>query len=92
MSVWVTLLIYVLIPLAVYGLIALLTLGPKAAHSPKYRPGDAWTYPPQWWTANPAGLSSATDEHHPAKLINAAGGNPDESTATTGRGGASGRW
>jgi hypothetical protein len=51
-----TLLIFAVIPLAIYGVVALLTLRDKRARSPRYRPGQPWDFPPVWWTANPAGV------------------------------------
>ena len=55
MSVVQTILVYVLIPAAIYGAIALMTLWPKFARAPRYRPGQPWTYEPLWWSANPDG-------------------------------------
>lgn len=51
-----TILVYAVIPLAIYGVVALLTLRDKVARNPRYRPGQPWDYPPVWWTANPAGV------------------------------------
>ncbi|WP_092530861.1 hypothetical protein [Amycolatopsis arida] len=52
-----TILVFVLIPLALYGVISLATLRSKFAGAPRYRPGQPWEYPPQWWSANPDGVS-----------------------------------
>ncbi|MEU6646394.1 hypothetical protein ABZ863_28145 [Saccharomonospora sp. NPDC046836] len=79
MSILETILVFAVIPLAIYGLFALLTLRSRFAGRPRYRPGQAWEYPPTWWSANSA---SAGDSH-------AAG---ETATPSTVRGGASGRW
>ena len=84
-----TVLIYVLIPAAVYGLIALLTLWPKSARTPRYRPGQEWTYAPVWWVANPAGVGSGHGGHSGADDEAIA---PTDETAQTARGGARGNW
>ncbi|HEX5401573.1 MAG TPA: hypothetical protein VFX16_04640 [Pseudonocardiaceae bacterium] len=85
MSVVQTILVYVLIPAAIYGVIALLTLWPKFARGPRYRPGQPWTYEPVWWSA-----SGVVDPRQ-------TGGSPVEHTAAdsserTARGGARGNW
>ena len=85
MNVAETLLVFALIPLAIYGVIALLTLWPKFARTPRYRPGQDWDYEPVWWTANPAGVGARVNHSAPASA-----------TATqpvrTARGGARGSW
>jgi hypothetical protein len=85
-SVFETVLIYVLIPLAAYGLIALLASGFKSNAGPRYRPGSEWNYPPVWWTANPAALPAA----HAANEAPAREDVPAVDRPT--RGGARGRW
>ncbi|MHA6795969.1 aa3-type cytochrome oxidase subunit CtaJ [Pseudonocardia bannensis] len=77
-----TVLLFVVPPLALYLLIALLVMAPKMARRPRYRAGQPWSYEPMWWTANPegAGLPPAHDE--PGSDAAAAGG----------RGGARGNW
>lgn len=75
-----TILVYAVIPLAIYGVIALWTLRGKATRVPRYRPGQAWDYPPQWWTANPAGADPAA--------VPTGGGKPRR----TAKGGARGSW
>jgi hypothetical protein len=81
-----TVLVYVGIPVLIYGVIALLTLWPKFARGPRYRPGQEWTYEPVWWTANPAGVG----DHH-AEAPHAAAVSTDPSVKTA-RGGARGNW
>lgn len=79
MSIVETVLVFAVIPLAIYGFIALLTLRSKFSGAGRYRPGQEWDYPPVWWSANPEGLAGRV----PA-------GDSDESAGT--RGGASGSW
>jgi hypothetical protein len=54
-SVLETILYFVVPPVALYLLIALLVVGPRMARRPRYRAGQPWTHPPMWWTANPQG-------------------------------------
>ncbi|MBB4967985.1 aa3-type cytochrome oxidase subunit CtaJ [Saccharothrix violaceirubra] len=83
MTIVETVLVFALIPLAIYGVITLLTLRQKATRITRYRPGQDWGYAPVWWSANPAGLGA--DRH--AAI-------PESATATgaTAKGGASGKW
>jgi hypothetical protein len=74
-----TVLVFALIPLAIYGVITLLTLRPKATRIPRYRPGQEWGYAPVWWSANPAGLTRAPQAEPAAE-------------GRTARGGARGNW
>lgn len=80
MSVVETVLVYVAIPLAIYGVVALLTLRDKVAKAPRYRPGQAWEYPPVWWAGHPEGVGSEHPESDTAK------------TRQTAKGGARGSW
>jgi hypothetical protein len=75
-----TILVLVFGPLAIMGVLAVLTLWPKFARTPRYRPGQEWNYPPVWWTAEPEAAGSSRS---PAAL---------EGTAHTARGGAHGSW
>lgn len=78
MPVVETVLIYVLIPAAIYGVIALLTLLPKSTRVARYRVGQPWTYEPVWW--------SATGEHRQQESA------PAAEPVRTARGGARGNW
>ncbi len=80
MSVVQTILVYAVIPLALYGLVALLTLRDKSVRAPRYRPGQPWEYPAVWWTANPAGAD--------ASAVPTGGGK----ARRTAKGGARGSW
>lgn len=81
MTIVETVLVFALIPLAIYGVITLLTLRPKATRIERYRPGQEWNYAPAWWTANPGGLPGGA---HQAVTEPAEG--------RTAKGGARGNW
>jgi hypothetical protein len=84
-SVVETILVYVLIPAAIYGVIALLTLWPKSARAPRYRPGQPWTYEPVWWSAS--GVVDPRQTGAPATEQTSV-----DPTVSTARGGARGNW
>ena len=84
-----TLLVFAVIPLAIYGVIALLTMREKFAKSPRYRPGQEWEHPPVWWTANPAGLNA--NPSNPAAHATPVA-NDDGAPRRTAKGGARGSW
>jgi hypothetical protein len=69
-------LIYVVIPLGIFALIALLSVLPSALRRPRYRPGRPWQHDPLWF--------SGPDD--PAKALGAA------RPGATARGGASAEW
>ncbi|GAA1960909.1 hypothetical protein [Amycolatopsis minnesotensis] len=54
-----TILVFALIPLAIYALAGVLTLRSKGKSAQRYRPGQPWEYEPMWWSANPDGLGDA---------------------------------
>jgi len=83
-SVVQTVLIYVAIPAGVYGVIAVLTLLPKAARGPRYRSGQAWTYEPVWWSAN-----GVVDDRRANRSTTTV---VDNGPVRTARGGARGNW
>jgi hypothetical protein len=82
-SVVQTILVYAVIPLAIYGVVALLTLRDKFARHPRYRPGQSWDYPAVWWTANPAGVGAQSG------AVPTGGAKSSKRTA---KGGARGSW
>lgn len=84
MTVVETILVYVLIPAAIYGVIALCTLGPSRVSSPKYRPGQPWTYEPVWWSAS--GVVDPRQTGVPTEQA------PPHPSVRTARGGARGNW
>lgn len=79
MTVLETVLVFALIPLMILGGLALLTLWPKSARRPRYRPGQRWEHPPVWWTAN-------------AESVGKPPADGGESSERAGRGGAHGSW
>ncbi|MBW4720805.1 aa3-type cytochrome oxidase subunit CtaJ [Saccharothrix obliqua] len=85
MTIVETVSVFALIPLAIYGVITLLTLRPKATRITRYRPGQEWNYAPVWWSANPGGLPAThAGTHHAAEAARPSG--------PTARGGARGNW
>jgi hypothetical protein len=107
-TVWQTVLVFAVIPLAGLALLAVLTFGPGATRSPRYRVGKPWDYEPVWYIARPdvsapagsaegrAALAAATTRPERAELP---GGGPAHGPASvldadtgTARGGASGEW
>ena len=91
MTVWQTVLVFVVIPVAGLVVLAALTIGPSATRSPRYRVGRPWGYEPVWYIARPdasrperAQLSGGGPASGPASVLDA-----DTGTA---RGGASGEW
>lgn len=87
MSVAQTVLVLVGAPLAIYAVIALLTLKSKFTRTPRYRPGDKWEFGPLWWTANPKGLDVTTSGHGTLSEVSAAA-----NSKASARGGARGNW
>jgi hypothetical protein len=79
-SVVQTVLAFVLPPVVIYAVVALLTIAPRTARRPRYRTGEKWDYEPVLWTANPEGahLPAHTEHIEP------------QGAATTG--GARGHW
>lgn len=85
MNIGETILIFALIPAAIYGVISLLTLRSKLTGTPRYRPGQAWGYPPMWWSGNPEGIGTAHDTHSGELVEN-------RNASVTAAGGARGSW
>jgi hypothetical protein len=76
-SVWETILYFVVPIVGLYLIIVLLVVAPRMARRPRYRVGQPWPHQPLWWTANPAGAQLPAVDGH----------------AVTGeRGGARGSW
>jgi hypothetical protein len=89
-TVWQTLLVFVVIPGAIYGLIALAAMGTKSKRHPRYRPGQEWKYPAVWWAGNPEGVGGH-GAHHGADAPDADNAEP-AGAGRTALGGASGNW
>ncbi|MQA08845.1 MAG: hypothetical protein GEU98_09930 [Pseudonocardiaceae bacterium] len=88
MSVMETVLIFVVIPLAIYGVLSAMTLRSKLGKAQRYRPGQKWNHPPQWWTANPAGVGEHRAHGSRGEQEGASAG----AATTTATGGARGSW
>lgn len=84
MSVTETILIFALIPIGGYLVLAALIFGPSAAQQPRYRPGRPWTYEPVWYL--PGDTRAITRDDATAAIE---GGTPAQSAAA---GGATGEW
>jgi hypothetical protein len=44
-----TILLFVIVPLAIFGTVALLAALPSLLHRPRYRPGKPWDHDPLWF-------------------------------------------
>lgn len=71
-----TIVVFAVIPLAIYGLAGLLTLRRRSGGASRHRSGQAWEYPAMWWSANPdgAGTGHRTENSAPEGAPTAAGG------------------
>lgn len=87
-SVWETILIYVVIPLAVYLVVFLPVMASGNSRMPRYKPGQQWPYEPVWWSANPAAQSPG----HGAAQSHEGQQGEDVELIRTARGGARGSW
>ena len=57
-----TILVFVVAPLAVVLLLALLTIGPAARNRrPRYKPGQPWSHEPIWYEPHPEGAAHGSD-------------------------------
>jgi hypothetical protein len=106
-TVWQTVLVFAVVPLAGLALLAALTFAPGATRSPRYRVGKPWDFEPVWYIARPdvaapagsaegrAALAAASRR----QLTGSSAAHPGEAPASvldvdtsTARGGASGEW
>ncbi len=104
MTVWQTVLVFAVLPLAGLAVLALLTFGPGATRSPRYRVGKAWDHEPVWYIARPdvsapagsaegrAALAAATRAELPASGAAHGPASVLDVDSGTARGGASGEW
>ena len=53
MTVWETVLVFGVAPLAGLTLLAALTFAPGASRTPRYRVGKPWDFEPVWYVARP---------------------------------------
>ena len=104
MTVWQTVLVFAVVPLAALGVLAALTFGSGATRGPRYRVGRPWDYEPVWYIPRPDVAAPAGSAEGRAALAAASrrelpGGAPAPGPASvldvntgTARGGASGEW
>lgn len=76
LGVGLVLLYYVVIPLAIFGVIAFFAVLPSMLRRPRYRPGRPWNYDPLWFSG-PDDPDQALSSARPG---------------ATARGGASAEW
>lgn len=84
MSVMQTIVVFVLVPLVVFGVVAAMTVWPARSGAPRYRSGQEWNHEPVWWSAHPTGHEGGPED------LAAVSAEPAQ--AVTARGGARGRW
>jgi hypothetical protein len=82
-SPWHAILVYVIIPVALFVVITLLVMLPSASKAHDYHPGEAWRGEPEWF-GGPSGGVQSLDAGAPATA--------GSDRAGSGRGGASGSW
>jgi hypothetical protein len=87
-----TVLVFVVIPLAIYGVIALLTLWPKFAKGARQnRSEQEWNFEPVWWTGNPVGVGHVVPPP-PTTSGAVADTESEQAQARAAQGGARGNW
>jgi hypothetical protein len=104
-TVWETVLVFGVLPLAGLAVLALLTFGPGASRAPRYRVGRPWDHEPVWYVARPDVDAPAGSDAGRAAIAAASGrrelpggvpapGSSSVLDARTGtaRGGANGEW
>jgi len=102
-TVWETVLVFAVLPLALLGVLALLIFAPGASRAPRYRVGRPWDYDPVWYVARPdvdapagsaegrAAIAAAADHRELSGGASAPASVLDARTGTA-RGGANGEW
>jgi hypothetical protein len=103
-TVWETVLVFGVAPIAGLALLAALTFAPGASRSPRYRVGKAWDFEPVWYVARPdvaapagsaegrAALAAASRPQLPAGASAQGPASVLDVESETARGGASGEW
>jgi hypothetical protein len=102
-TVWQTVLVFVVAPVGGLLLLALLVVGPAVSRAPRYRPGRSWDHEPVWYVARPAALATgpAPAESRRAlptgnrRALPGRGSAPAsvlDAPVGTARGGANGEW
>lgn len=72
MSVWQTVLVFVVAPLGGLGLLALLVFGAGGHHSQRYRPGRPWEHDPVWYLPRPEADAPVASPDGRAEIVAAA--------------------
>lgn len=83
MSVFETVLYFVVPVVGLYVLIWAMVVVPRMSRRPRYRVGQEWPFAPLWWSANPDGANLPAASDGPTASDGAVRGE---------RGGARGRW
>ena len=93
MSVLETTLVFVFIPLAVAGVLALLTLGAGGSRTARYRPGMPFEFTPVWFLAAPPSTAGLLSGGH-ASIESASSAHDGVVTVPNSgpKGGARGTW
>lgn len=98
MTITQTVLVYVVIPAAIAGVLALFVFGAGARRAPRYRPGRPFAFAPVWFVSATAKNQANTDhaalpagEERPA-LPAGASAAPAAAQPATKKGGARGTW
>jgi hypothetical protein len=102
-SVWQTVLVFVVAPLGGLGLLALMVFGLSSHQPQRYRPGKSWEHEPVWYVPRPeadapvassegrAGIAAAAKKAELA-AADAAPAAVLDAPVRTARGGADGDW
>ncbi|MGY1617052.1 hypothetical protein ACI797_09940 [Geodermatophilus sp. SYSU D00691] len=74
MTVVETILVYVVAPLAVIAVLAVLTLVPGRRKRPRYKPGQSWEHTPVWYEPHPeaTGIGGGHGDGHGVPAFGAA--------------------
>lgn len=73
MTVWETVLVFAVLPVAGLAVLALFTLGPGASRTPRYRVGRSWDHDPVWYVARPESSAPAGSAEGRAAIAAATG-------------------
>ncbi|MGI8723450.1 MAG: aa3-type cytochrome oxidase subunit CtaJ [Geodermatophilaceae bacterium] len=96
MSVVETILVFVVVPAAVVGVMALLIWGRGSSRGPRYRPGREWPYEPVWYAPHPLAVQDLSHDDPTRRPQLGAGVSATTGTsakpASTAAGGARGTW
>jgi hypothetical protein len=79
-------LVFVVVPGAIFALLAVLSMGRKPSTEDRYRCGQPWNYEPVWWSGNPQGAAHEPAEPSPEPQTSEPG------AGQTAFGGARGGW